>query len=200
MSEDPTVVTATTEFTGTYRQLEVTQIPAEFKQKLTGYYRDEFLPKLAKTEQGSPLLNSFLPESPASYYLQYHYIAANPNPIGKKDLLNVAPDSSKYSRVHERYHPIFRNIIKKFGYYDMFLISPQGNVVYTVYKETDFTTNLTTRPYSESNLARLVAQIRRVKETDYAGIIDFESLFLPTAHPQHSLLPPFLIARNSLAF
>jgi len=175
LSEDPTVVTATKEFTGTYRQLEATQIPAEFKQKLTGYYRDEFLPKLAKTEQGSPLLYSFLPESPASYYLQYHYIAANQNPIGKKDLLNVAPDSSKYSRIHERYHPIFRNIIKKFGYYDMFLISPQGNVVYTVYKETDFTTNLSTGPYSESNLARLVAQIRRVKETDYARIIDFES-------------------------
>jgi len=29
--------------------------------------------------------------------------------------------------------------------------------------------------YNESNLARLVAQIRRVKETDYARIIDFES-------------------------
>lgn len=174
LSEDPTIVTATNEFIGTYRQLEAVQVPAEFNQKLTAYYRNEFLPKLAKTEQGSPMLNSFLPESLASYYLQYHYIAANPNPIGKKDLLNAAQDSSQYSRIHARYHPIFRNIIKRFGYYDMFLISPQGTVVYTVYKETDFTTNLTTGPYSESNLARLVAQVRRANETDYAKIIDFE--------------------------
>ena len=146
LSEDPTVVAAMNEFTGTYRQLETVEVPVEFNQKLTVYYQDEFLPKLAKTKQGSPMLNSFLPESLASYYLQYHYIAANPNPIGKKDLLNAAQDSSQYSRIHARYHPIFRNIIKRFGYYDMFLISPQGTIVYTVYKETDFTTNLTTGP------------------------------------------------------
>ena len=179
LSEDPTIITATNEFTSTYRQLETVKVPAEFNQKLTAYYRDEFLPKLAKTETGSPLLNSFLPESPASLYLQYHYIAANPNPIGKKDVLNVATDNSKYSGIHARYHPIFRNIIKKFGYYDMFLIDPQGRVVYTVYKETDFTTNLTTGAYSESNLARLVAQIRRANQTDYARIIDFEG-YIPS--------------------
>jgi hypothetical protein len=153
LSEDPTIVTATSEFTSTYRQLETVKIPPAFNQKLTAYYRDEFLPKLAKTEQGSPLLNSFLPDSAASFYLQYHYIAANPNPIGKKNLLNVALDSSNYSRIHARYHPIFHNIIKKFGYYDMFFINAQGRVVYTVYKETDFATNLTNGAYSESNLA-----------------------------------------------
>ena len=116
-----------------------------------------------------------MPESTASNYLQYHYIAANPNPIGKKHILDKANDGSEYSRIHERYHPIFRNIIEKFGYYDMFLIDPQGTVVYTVYKETDFTTNYTTGAYNDSNLARLVASIRRSKQKDYASIIDFES-------------------------
>ncbi len=179
LSEDPTIVTATNEFTSTYRQLETVKISPAFNQKVTAYYRDEFLPKLAKTEQGSPFLNSFLPDIAASFYLQYHYIAANPNPIGKKDLLTVAPDGSNYSRIHARYHPIFRNIIKKFGYYDMFLINPQGRVVYTVYKETDFTTNLTNGAYSESNLARLVAQVRRANKIGYARIIDFEG-YIPS--------------------
>lgn len=174
LSEDPTIVAATNEFTGAYRQLETVQVPTAFNQKLTAYYRDEFLPKLATAEQGSPLLNSFLPDSSASDYLQYHYIAANPNSIGKKDALNAASDSSQYSRTHARYHPIFRSIIKRFGYYDMFLINPQGTIVYTVYKETDFTSNLTTGPYSESNLARLVAQVRRANGTNYARMIDFE--------------------------
>ncbi|WP_271251654.1 adenylate/guanylate cyclase domain-containing protein [Pseudanabaena sp. Chao 1811] len=175
LSNDISVGTAIIEFTNAYRQLESVTLPADNSQKITAYYQNEFLPKLAKTEQGSPVLNSFLPESTASNYLQYHYIATNPNPIGKKHLLDKANDGSEYSRIHERYHPIFRNIIEKFGYYDMFLIDPQGTVVYTVYKETDFTTNYTTGAYNDSNLARLVAAVRRSKQKDYASIIDFES-------------------------
>jgi class 3 adenylate cyclase len=175
LSNDISVGTAILEFTKAYSQLESVTLPADNSQKITAYYQNEFLPKLAKTEQGSPVLNSFLPESTASNYLQYHYIATNPNPIGKKHLLDKANDGSEYSRIHERYHPIFRNIIEKFGYYDMFLIDPQGTVVYTVYKETDFTTNYTTGAYNDSNLARLVAAVRRAKQKDYASIIDFES-------------------------
>ncbi|NMF58826.1 adenylate/guanylate cyclase domain-containing protein [Pseudanabaena yagii] len=175
LSNDISVGTAIIEFTNAYRQLESVTLPADNSQKITAYYQNEFLPKLAKTGQGLPVLNSFLPESTASNYLQYHYIATNPNPIGKKHLLDKANDGSEYSRIHERYHPIFRNIIEKFGYYDMFLIDPQGTVVYTVYKETDFTTNYTTGAYNDSNLARLVAAVRRAKQKDYASIIDFES-------------------------
>lgn len=175
LSQDPSVVAAMKEYTNAYRQLEGTQVPTESQQKLNDYYRKTFLPRLAKTEQGTPVVDSFLPETSASNYLQYYYIAANPKPVGKKDLLDTANDGSQYSRVHARYHPIFRDIIKNFGYYDMFLISPQGTVVYTVYKETDFTSNLTTGPYSESNLARLVATVRRAKARGYAKIVDFEA-------------------------
>ncbi|PZO39983.1 MAG: adenylate/guanylate cyclase domain-containing protein [Pseudanabaena frigida] len=175
LSNDPSIVLAIAEFTNAYQQLDNVSLPTDASQKINDYYKNEFLPKLAKTEQGSPVLNSFLPESTASNYLQYHYIAANSNPVGKKHLLDKANDDSEYSRVHERYHPIFRNIIEKFGYYDMFLIDPQGTVVYTVYKETDFTTNFTTGVYNDSNLSRLVASVRRSKEKDYARVIDFES-------------------------
>jgi class 3 adenylate cyclase len=175
LSNDPSVGTAITEFTNAYRQLETVPLPANASSKLTAYYKNEFLPKLAQTEQGSPVLNSFLPEEIASNYLQYHYIANNSNPVGKKQLLDKANDNSEYSRLHGRYHPIFRNIIEKFGYYDLFLIDPDGRIVYTVYKETDFATSLTVGAYNESNLARLFASVRRSKEKDYARIIDLES-------------------------
>jgi class 3 adenylate cyclase len=175
LSEMPSLVEALRSFTLAYRQLETTPISTALDQTLTDYYRDEFLPRLAKTEEGSPVLDSFLPTDKAGYYLQYHYIAANPNPVGKKHLLNAASDGSDYSRIHARYHPIFRNIIEKFGYYDMFLIDPQGTIVYTVYKETDFTSSLTTGPYNETNLAQLVARVRQRKEKNYAQLIDFEA-------------------------
>ncbi len=175
LSENPAVISAMRELSAAYGQLEGKPLPPGYDKTVADYYRSEFLPRLAKTEQGKPVLNSFLPDTAAATYLQHQYIAANPNPVGKKDTLDKAPDDSRYSQIHAQYHPIFRNIIKKFGYYDMFLINPQGTVVYTVYKETDFTSNLTTGPYNESNLARLVAQVRRAKEEGYAKLIDFEA-------------------------
>jgi class 3 adenylate cyclase len=175
LSEDPFVIAAMNDFTNAYQQLDSVQVSPDAKEKLRAYYRNEFLPRLAKNEQGSPVLDSFLPETAASDYLQYHYIAGNPNPVGEKDVLNSASDDSRYSQIHAQVHPILRNIIKKFGYYDLFLIDPQGTIVYTVYKETDFTSNLTTGAYNESNLARLLATVRRSKERGYSSIIDFEA-------------------------
>lgn len=175
LSNDLSTASAIAEFTNAYRQLENAPLPADASVKINGYYENEFLPKLGQSEQGSPVLNSFLPESIASNYLQYHYIANNSNPIGKKHLLDKAKDNSEYSRLHERYHPIFRNIIEKFGYYDLFLIDPDGRIVYTVYKETDFATSLVVGAYNESNLARLFSSVRRSKEKNYARIIDLES-------------------------
>jgi class 3 adenylate cyclase len=173
LSDDPTVVGALQDFNKAYGQLESTPVPGEFDRQLAAYYQNEFLPKLSKTKEGSPVLNSYFPKTAAARSLQYHYIANNPNPVGKKHLLNSTQDNSPYDNLHARYHPIFRKIIEKFGYYDMFLINTQGTVVYTVYKETDFTTNFTSGAYSESNLARLVAQVRQTKERDYVRLIDF---------------------------
>ena len=175
LSEDPAVVAAMRDFNATYGQLETVAPPADGKATLTAYYQTEFLPRLAKTGQGTPVLGAFLPDTSASSYLQYHYIADNPNPVGQKDALDQANDGSAYSQVHSRLHPTFRNIIQNFGYYDMFLINPQGTIVYTMYKETDFTSNLTTGPYNESNLARLVASVRGSREQGYAQIVDFEA-------------------------
>lgn len=177
LSENPTTISAIQEFDLNYRLLEGKRVstPDRFEQKLTTYYRNEFLPRLSKAEQGSPILDFFKPKNYASRYLQYHYIAANSNPVGKKHLLNNSKDGSSYSLIHAKYHPIFRSIIEKFGYYDLFLINPDGQIVYTVYKETDFATNLNQGAYNESNLARLVTKVRQTKQKDYARIIDFEA-------------------------
>jgi class 3 adenylate cyclase len=179
LSNDPSVETAIIEFTNAYKQLNTpssnASLPADAASKISAYYGQEFLPRLGKHDQGAPVLASFLPESIASNYLQYYYLAQNPHPVGKKHLFDRANDNSEYSRLHGRYHPVFRNIIEKFGYYDLFLIDADGNLVYTVYKETDFATNLVVGAYNESNFARLFATVRRAKEKGYSHIVDFES-------------------------
>ncbi|WP_242041987.1 adenylate/guanylate cyclase domain-containing protein [Alkalinema sp. FACHB-956] len=173
LSADLTVIEALQQFDRAYQQLEQAPISPKAQQELRQYYSREFLPRLAKTEQGTPVLSAYLPPNPAAQYLQYHYIASNRNPVGQKHRLDTAPDGSEYSRLHSKYHPMFREIIEKFGYYDLFLINPSGKIVYTVYKETDFSSDLTQGAYSETNLARLVATVRQAKQKNYAHIIDF---------------------------
>jgi len=174
MSENPAIISAMAEFDAAMKDLQTVSVPPPANSALATYYQEELLTRLAEVEEGTPILQSYMPQTAASRYLQYYYLADNPNPVGKKHLLNQAPDGSQYSALHARYHPIFRNVIEKFGYYDMFLIDPEGNVVYTVFKETDFLSNLQTGPYKDSNLARLVAKVQTAKERDYAWIEDFE--------------------------
>jgi len=43
--------------------------------------------------------------------------------------------------------------LEAFGYYDIFFVDNEGNVVYTVFKELDFATNLKQGPYSNTGIA-----------------------------------------------
>ena len=173
LSEDLSIVAAVQEFDAAYQRLGASALPPNAMQALEQYYRKEFLPRLDKFHSGIPILESYLVNTPASRYLQYHYIAANPNPVSRKQFLNAANDGTAYSRVHGLYHPIFRNIVSKFGYYDMFLINPQGQIVYTVFKETDFGSDLQNGPYRDSNLAGLIRQVIATKEKGFTDLADF---------------------------
>jgi HAMP domain-containing protein len=173
LSEDLSIVAAVEQFDAAYRQLATAKQSAASTQALEAYYRKEFLPRLDKYHSGTPVLAAYLAGDPATRHLQYNYIAANPNPVGKKQQLIAARDDSSYTDVHRRYHPIFRNIVARFGYYDMFLINPQGQIVYTVFKETDFATNLESGPYKDSNLAQLVRQVIGSKEKGFTQLADF---------------------------
>lgn len=73
--------------------------------------------------------------------LQQTYIAENPNPAGEKHLLDSVGDGSAYDMAHAAYHDWFRTIQQEGGYYDVFLFDAAGNLIYSVFKESDFATN-----------------------------------------------------------
>jgi len=50
--------------------------------------------------------------------------------------------------------------VKNYNYYDLFLISPQGQVFYTVAKESDYQTNLISGLYQNSGLAKIFLKTR----------------------------------------
>lgn len=150
-------------------------IPQDAENALKGYYTKEFFPRLSKAVPGELNPGTYIPQSRAAQYLQYHYIANNPNPVGEKDKLIDAKDGSGYSQVHAKYQETFRHIIDKFGYYDLFLIDfNSGDIVYSVYKETDYATSLNVGPYQHSNLAQLAELLRKNPERRTVQIVDFE--------------------------
>ena len=73
--------------------------------------------------------------------LQDAYIDDNPNPLGQKHLFNAADGGTSYDSSHAQYHPIFRTHLEAHGYYDLFLFNDKGDLIYSVFKETDFATN-----------------------------------------------------------
>lgn len=60
---------------------------------------------------------------------------------------------------------VLTKMASELGFYDIFLIDPQGNVVYTVARESDYQTNLLDGPYKDSGLAVLYREIRNSAAT-----------------------------------
>ncbi len=96
--------------------------------------------------------------------LQNAYIHRNPNPIGQKERLDFAEGDLAYHQVHKKYHPYFRTVLQQNQYYDIFLFDKNGDLLYTVFKELDFATNLTTGQWKDSDLGKLFRETVTSKE------------------------------------
>ncbi len=111
------------------------------------------------------------------------YINDNPNPTGKKEELDFAPDGSSYSAAHAKYHPWFREFLRKRGYYDIFLFDASGNLVYTVFKELDFATNLVSGQWKDSDLGVMFREVKANAQQGKKDIVfkDFKP-YAPSAN------------------
>ena len=62
----------------------------------------------------------------------------------------------------------FTQYNEQYGYYDLFLINPDGYCFYTVCQEADYQTNLVNGEYSSSNLGQLVQTSLKTKKFGFA--------------------------------
>lgn len=85
--------------------------------------------------------------------LRKEYIEQNPFPVGERDDFKAAPGQTPYNIVHAELHKYFHDIHHRSGFYDIFLISTEGDVIYSVTKEDDFGSQLVKGSYSNSGLA-----------------------------------------------
>ncbi|MDP3282484.1 MAG: ATP-binding protein, partial [Nitrosomonas sp.] len=80
-------------------------------------------------------------------------------------------ESDDYRRLDASYRENFKRFVEEAKYYDIFLISTKGDIVYTQAHESDFATNLLTGPYRDTGLGKVT---RYALDNLKSSISDFE--------------------------
>jgi serine phosphatase RsbU (regulator of sigma subunit) len=190
---NPVIISATTEFKSGYasitKDLQLNDKKVEeLKNENWLYLEKEFLPRLNKNLIIPTTLKDELTYDPAATALQNLYIIKNPNPIGQKHNMLASDDGSSYSKSHKKYHAVLKNFIERFDYYDLFIIDNEtGKIVYTVYKEVDFTSSLSEGPLKHTNLAEAFESVKNASSDTISKLVDYEPY-----HPSYNAHASFI--------
>ncbi len=180
-SNDRMIIEAMKDFNAAFRNFQeeiqgTSQDINSWKTSLSKYYQKDFTEEYARRNPShdAHALSYFSQLDQDSIALQYQYIKANPSPLGSKDELSSAKDGTTYSRWHERYHPHIRDFLKKFGFYDIFLVdAASGDIVYSVFKELDYTTSLLDGPYAKTGIGQAFQEANASGNSQSVALVDF---------------------------
>lgn len=134
-------------------------------------------------------------EGDRTAYLKEWYIDRNPNDPGFRQRLDYAQDGSAYSQVHKLYHGYFRNLVEEKGYYDVFVFSLSGDLIYSVFKEQDYATNFLHGDYAGTGLGTVLQQ-SLAAEGPGIFFADFEKYAPSHGAPAAFLAAPVLDRRG----
>ena len=173
------VADAMVDFNASFQQFKThPELPSsrKLRQDLEPFYTNEFLTKYKTENRNSRFDVSHILDQldDDSLALQQAYISNNANPLGEKDALMSANDSSRYSTVHKKYHSHIRKYLQLFEYYDIFLVDPEtGDIVYSVFKELDYSTSLIDGPYANSGIGEAFRKANASDDPDFVALTDF---------------------------
>lgn len=192
LSEDPTIIDAMKEFEAGFNSIDEDLDITDAKMvavnaSVDAYFNKEYLVRLNKNLATPANLKDESTDNVNGRILQELYIANNTSPVGSKFKMDDPGDGSQYSKTHKKYHPVIRNYLKKFGYYDVFLVDTDGNVVYTCFKEVDFGTSLLSGPFVATNLAKSFRAANLSTDKNFVQLADF----LPY-HPSYNAPASFI--------
>ncbi|MDD5384764.1 MAG: EAL domain-containing protein [Gallionella sp.] len=96
--------------------------------------------------------------------------------------LQHRPGSAGYQRVDQQFRSRFSVYIEESAlFYDVFLITPQGEIIYTDKHEADFATNLLDGSYRDSQLAKAFRESSLTFESSFSGFEIYAPSGAPTA-------------------
>jgi methyl-accepting chemotaxis protein len=117
------------------------------------------------------------------------YVTRNPHGQADRDLLDRAEGNQTYHADHAAFHPYFRTVVDRAGFYGFFLFDTDGNMIYSVAKEADFATNFLSGTYAASNLDEAVAAALAGAD-DAVHIADFRPYAPSAGIPASFLVAP----------
>ncbi|MCL2919950.1 methyl-accepting chemotaxis protein [Shewanella litorisediminis] len=79
-------------------------------------------------------------------------------------------DGSSLGNITHAHEDYFTQMVKEYGYYDVFVIAPNGDLVYSHAKEADYGTNLVSGSFKDTNLAALFSTVLKTQEIE---MVDF---------------------------
>lgn len=177
-ANNPMVQEAMLGFSEGFRSFETDQAinQQRIKASLTDYYENEFNTAYRAANPGDSvntagLLNQL---SQSAQLAQFIYISNNPESLGNKHKLHSSPLDSPYNNTHKNFHKHFKLILEVYGYYDIFLVdSSNDSIVYSVFKELDFATSLSSGPYANTGIAEAYKRAKKLP-LGQAALIDFQ--------------------------
>ncbi|MDF1839009.1 MAG: methyl-accepting chemotaxis protein, partial [Planctomycetota bacterium] len=146
------------------------------REELMGFYSKEFDGEYQRIQgRGFARLQKVVDGlSARAVALQHAYIQKNSAALGTKDTMDAASDGSLYSDYHGMVHPTLRGYQFQFGLDDILLCrSGTGEVIYSVFKEIDFATQLTDGPFSDSGLGDVFRRADALAEGEAPAFTDF---------------------------
>jgi len=142
------------------------------RSALLKHYETDYLNrvnyKVVKSKPRRPT-EDYLPKSKSGQAAQYLYIVDNVNPVGEKDKLQMNKNYQvEYSKNHIEIHNAYSKLLKNFGLNDIFLVNKNGDVVYSVFKEKDYGTNLLDGVYADTGLGEAFQKASKLKPGEVA--------------------------------
>ena len=174
LTHSPATTEAAKEFAAAFADLQKAPLPPGSREAVDRYYSSVFDPNLEKFSGERADAGLFRPTSNAQTYLQNLYTVPAGGDFGEAVKIQTAGDPSAWSKLNARYQPFFSDFAERFGFDDAMLIDPDGNVVYSAFKQIDLGANVLGPAYRSTNFAETFRKVTRATSVDDVILADFE--------------------------
>ena len=152
---------------------EVNLDTADIATALKNDYATNYIAKVDYDVPGAAQkrdISAYIPRDPNAKIAQYMFIVDNDEKLGEKNGMSYNPKyaASSYMQIHKEYHSSFNKFLESYGLYDIFMVDLKGNIIYTDFKEKDFSTNLKNGVYANTGIARAYKSALTLNEGELA--------------------------------
>ncbi len=158
-------------------------VVASFRNPQKGKVDTEAVKKALAGENGSEVIRDY----------NGNYVLSSYAPVeilGKKWAILVEIDVAEaFVPMDENNHEVYKEYVNLNGYYDLFMINPDGYVYYSASREADYQTNMVNGKFKDSGLGKLV---RKVLETKEYALADFAPYEPSNNEPAAFIAEPFV--------